>query len=96
MGEVSEIFNYVVKGGLVLVVTEIIIFTLVHANTGGMSLMATITPPINDIFDAVGVTDGMHALSEMLGGGTAQMAADMGGKIIESADGALYLPNISY
>jgi hypothetical protein len=89
----TKLFGKVAKGGLLLAATEVIIFTLVHANTGGMALMATITPHINGLFNATGITNGMYALSEAFGGGPATMAAQVGGQLLAApGGGSMLLP----
>ncbi len=89
----TKLFGTIAKGGILLAATEIIIFTLVHANPGGMALMAAITPSVNGLLNATGITNGMYALSEALGGGPATMAAQVGGQLLAAPGGdSMLLP----
>lgn len=89
----KKLFGTVAKGVGLIAITEVIIFTLVHANTGGMSLMAAITPTINSIFNATGITKGMYGLAKLFGGGPTEMAKSVGGEIVQDAGlGEMMLP----
>ena len=95
MEKISGFFNKAAKGAALLIATEILIFTLVHANTGGMALMGAITPGINEVFDATGLTKAMYSLSEVFGGGPAKAAVEMGGNLLNAPGvGNVFIPTL--
>ena len=77
----SSIFKKVVVGGALLLagalLTEPLIFALVHSNAGGMLTMAGLDPYFQGFFDSTGITDGLTRLGEWLGG-TEQVVKNTG------------------
>ncbi len=77
----KSVFKKAVIGGALLVagalLTEPLIFALVHSNAGGMLTMAGLDPYFQSFFDSTGITESLTSLGEWLGG-TEQLVADTG------------------
>ena len=87
----TKTFMSVVKWGALLFIgallTEPLIFAMFHGNLGGMNLMATLSPHFNAFFDATGITNLLHGLSTFFGGGTEQLAGQLGSSVMSLPDG---------
>ena len=48
------------------VFAEPIVLALGHMNSGGIAFMEAASPWLNNAFDAMGITEGLHTLAEMV------------------------------
>tara|TARA_R110001592_G_scaffold16881_12_gene71684 strand:- start:4234 stop:4596 length:363 start_codon:yes stop_codon:yes gene_type:complete len=75
----TKAFNFAVKGVTLYLGLGVVDLALWHFDPGGVALFDAIKDPLLSVFDSLGVSDALNGLAGMLGGGTAQMAADLGG-----------------
>ena len=75
----SKGFNFAVKGVCLYVGFGLLDLALWHYDPGGVALFDAVKDPILQAFDSLGISDGLNTVAEWLGGGTEQMAADLGG-----------------
>lgn len=75
----STMFNFVAKGALLYLGFGMLDLAIFHYDPGGVALFETIKEPILTLLDVTGVSDGLNWLAGALGGGTADMAINMGG-----------------
>lgn len=79
MDGISDVFNFAVKGVAVYMGVGLLDLALWHYDPGGVALFESVKDPILKVLDVTGVSDGLNALAGMLGGGTEQIAIDLGG-----------------
>ena len=83
----TKVFKGFATGAALLIVTEVVIFTLIHSNPGWLPVMYAIAEPINQVFNATGITDAGFQLAEWMGQGAEVAAEEVGGQIVEDAVG---------
>lgn len=83
----SKIFNFAVKGVLLYVGFGMLDLALWHYDPGGVALFDAVKEPILNAFDQLGISDALNSVATWLGGGTAHMAAQMGGAEVAVGNG---------
>lgn len=83
----SKVFNFAVKGVLLYVGFGLLDLALWHYDPGGVALFDAVREPILSAFDQLGISDALNTVATWLGGGSAQMAMDMGGAEIAVGNG---------
>ena len=83
MHGLKDVFNFAVKGVAVYMGIGLLDLALWHYDPGGVALFEAVKDPILNLLDVTGVSDGLNALAGMLGGGTEQIAMDLGGAEVD-------------
>lgn len=75
----SSVFNFAAKATLLYVGFGLFDLALWHYDPGGVALFDAVKDPILTLLDVTGVSDALNWLAGTIGGGTEQMAIDLGG-----------------
>lgn len=91
----SSVFNFAAKVTFLYVGFGLFDLALWHYDPGGVALFDAVKDPILSLLDVTGVSDALNWLAGALGGGTEQMALNLGGAELDlggSLDNT-FLPN---
>lgn len=75
----SSVFNFAAKAALLYVGFGLFDLALWHYDPGGVALFDAVKDPILTVLDVTGVSDALNWLATAIGGGTEQMAINLGG-----------------